>query len=54
MKKRVYIFQKQIEDRRSQITFSALGQKAPLEAKQEWDPDYTKRSQIDERLKKIT
>ena len=27
-----------IEDRGSQITFSALGQKAPLEAKRAWDP----------------
>jgi phosphomannomutase len=32
-----------IEDRGSQITFSALGQQAPLEAKQKWDPDFTKR-----------
>ncbi len=32
-----------IEDRGSQITFSALGQKAPLEAKGKWDPDFTKR-----------
>lgn len=27
-----------IEDRGSQITFSALGQQAPVEAKQQWDP----------------
>ena len=27
-----------IEDRDTQITFSALGQKAPLDAKQKWDP----------------
>ena len=27
-----------IEDRGSQITFSALGQQAPLEAKRAWDP----------------
>ena len=30
----------QIEDRGSQITFSALGQQAPLEEKEKWDPDY--------------
>lgn len=36
----------QIEDRGSQITFSALGQQAPLEAKQGWDPDFTKRKVI--------
>lgn len=35
-----------IEDRGSQITFSALGQQAPLEAKNKWDPDFTKRKKI--------
>ena len=33
----------QIEDRGSQITFSALGQQAPLDAKDAWDPDHAKR-----------
>ena len=33
----------QIEDRGSQITFSALGQQAPLDAKEKWDPDHAKR-----------
>ena len=28
-----------IEDRGSQVTFSGLGQHAPVEAKQTWDPD---------------
>jgi len=37
---------KQIEDRGSQITFSGLGQQAPLEAKAKWDPDFTKRTKI--------
>ena len=36
----------QIEDRGSQITFSALGQQAPLDEKDKWDPDYTKRKKI--------
>ncbi len=36
----------QIEDRGSQITFSALGQKAPLEAKKQWDPKFLKRKKI--------
>jgi phosphomannomutase len=36
----------QIEDRGSQITFSALGQQAPLEDKDKWDPDYTKRKRM--------
>lgn len=35
-----------IEDRGTQITYSALGQQAPLEAKQTWDPDFAKRKQI--------
>ena len=35
-----------IEDRGSQITFSALGQQAPLEEKGEWDPDFNKRRRI--------
>ena len=36
----------QIEDRGSQITFSALGQQAPLEAKEKWDPDHAKRKAV--------
>lgn len=36
----------QIEDRGSQITFSALGQSAPLESKRAWDPDRSKRQKI--------
>jgi len=35
-----------IEDRGSQITFSALGQQAPLEEKNKWDPDFSKRKRI--------
>lgn len=35
-----------IEDRGSQITFSALGQSAPLELKQAWDPSREKRELI--------
>jgi phosphomannomutase len=35
-----------IEDRGSQITFSALGQEAPLEEKKKWDPDFAKRQQM--------
>jgi HAD superfamily hydrolase (TIGR01484 family) len=36
----------QIEDRGTQITYSALGQEAPLEEKKTWDPDFTKRKQM--------
>lgn len=35
-----------IEDRGTQITYSALGQQAPLEEKAQWDPDFAKRQQI--------
>jgi HAD superfamily hydrolase (TIGR01484 family) len=35
-----------IEDRESQITYSALGQQAPLEQKKKWDPDFAKRQKI--------
>ena len=36
----------QIEDRGSQVTFSALGQQAPLEAKDKWDSDHEKRKKL--------
>jgi len=39
-----------IEDRGSQITYSALGQLAPLEEKKKWDPDFGKRKKIKEIL----
>ena len=35
-----------IEDRGSQITFSGLGQQAPLEEKEKWDPDVQKRTRL--------
>jgi phosphomannomutase len=40
------IFGELIEDRGSQITFSALGQQAPLDEKKKWDPDFAKRRQM--------
>lgn len=43
---------KQIEDRGSQITFSALGQEAPLKAKKNWDNDFEKRKKIAKPLRK--
>lgn len=43
----------QIENRGPQITFSALGQKAPLTEKIEWDPEVSKRRRIVEELKKL-
>jgi phosphomannomutase len=41
-----------IEDRGSQITFSALGQQAPIHAKEKWDPDFAKRKIIQADLRK--
>jgi phosphomannomutase len=35
-----------IEDRGSQITFSALGQEAPVAAKRAWDPDGSKKERL--------
>lgn len=36
----------EIEDRGSQITFSALGQQAPIDEKKKWDPVFTKRKNM--------
>jgi phosphomannomutase len=44
--KPVKVWGEVIEDRGSQITFSALGQQAPLEEKSKWDPDFKKRKAI--------
>ena len=41
-----------IEDRGSQITFSALGQQAPVEAKEEWDPTNEKKNRLAEAVQK--
>ena len=35
-----------IEDRGSQITFSALGQQVPLDEKKKWDPTFAKRKRM--------
>ena len=42
-----------VQDRGSQITFSALGQEAPLDAKKQYDPDFTKRQKIKTALEKL-
>jgi len=42
-----------IQDRGSQITFSGLGQQAPLEEKKKWDPDFAKRKKIKVLLDKL-
>ena len=41
-----------LENRGSQLTFSALGQKAPLDLKQKWDPKQKTRLKIRKALKK--
>jgi phosphomannomutase len=42
-----------IEERGTQITFSALGQDAPLDLKTAWDPDLQKRRKIQQYLEKL-
>ena len=42
-----------LEDRGSQITFSALGQHAPIEEKKKWDPDFTKRKELKAHLDRL-
>lgn len=42
-----------IEDRGSQITFSALGQQAPIGAKETWDPDFSRRKKMKEQLDQL-
>ncbi len=42
-----------IENRLSQVTFSALGQKAGTKAKYAWDPDHKKRDQIAARCREL-
>ncbi|WP_174274536.1 HAD-IIB family hydrolase [Sphingomonas bacterium] len=39
-----------IEDRGSQVTFSGLGQEAPLDAKKAWDPGFAKRRKLQQTL----
>ncbi len=42
-----------VEDRGSQITLSTLGQEAPREAKEAWDPDNTKKSVLRDRTAEL-
>jgi hypothetical protein len=43
----------QVEDRGSQITFSALGQHAPIDEKKKWDPDFSKRQKMKALLEQL-
>jgi len=47
------VWGEQVEDRGSQITFSALGQQAPIEEKKQWDLAFTKRKTIKARLDQL-
>lgn len=47
------IYGELVEDRGAQLNFSALGQDAPVELKENWDPDNKKRVRIIEVLKHI-
>ena len=47
-----HVYGEVIEDRGSQITFSAFGQKAPIEIKEAWDKDHRKRAKMISVLKK--
>jgi HAD superfamily hydrolase (TIGR01484 family) len=47
------VWGKVIEDRGSQVTFSALGQQAPLAEKEKWDADFAKRKKITAILDKL-
>jgi phosphomannomutase len=42
-----------IQDRGSQVTYSALGQEAPLDEKKKWDPEFAKRDKIKKILDKL-
>lgn len=42
-----------IQDRGTQITYSALGHSAPLSEKSAWDPDQQKRRQLSQELSKL-
>lgn len=44
------IYGELIENRGSQVTYSALGQKAPIELKKKWDSNHNKREKIAEIL----
>jgi phosphomannomutase len=41
------VWGEQIQDRGTQVTYSALGQQAPLDEKSKWDPDFAKRKKIE-------
>lgn len=53
LEKPTKIWGEQIEDRGTQITFSALGQLAPYDIKKKWDPSFEKRLRIIDKLVRL-
>jgi hypothetical protein len=51
-RKPVPVFGDIVEDRGTQVTFSAFGKDAPIEVKKTWDPDAKKRQEIKKHLEK--
>jgi phosphomannomutase len=47
------VFGDRVEDRGTQITFSALGQQAPVDLKHAWDPDGAKRHLLREEVQAL-
>jgi HAD superfamily hydrolase (TIGR01484 family) len=47
------VFGDRIEDRGTQITFSALGQQAPVDLKHAWDPDGARRRLLREEVQQL-
>jgi len=47
------VFGERVEDRGTQITFSALGQQAPVDRKHAWDPDGAKRRVLREEVQEL-
>lgn len=47
------VFGERIEDRGTQVTFSALGQRAPVERKHAWDPDGHRRGLLREEVQAL-
>ncbi len=48
----VRVWGERLEDRGAEITFSGLGQKAPVDEKRKWDPDGTKKRALRDALVK--
>ena len=52
-KENINEFGDKVQDRESEITYSALGEHAPVEFKKAWDPDFKKRIALQQALEKM-